>query len=542
MSGAFLSGSQGDERLHNAATGVLRQVATPFRGCDVARQSLSVDDGTMSEIACESIAGLKPLRPGLSPEVLEWVSELRTVWAATGLSLNRFASLHPVDKGTLSRYLNGERVPRDRWFLGKLLAIQADNGKPVTPAVREHLTSAHLLALQTAHPHEYRVRMVSDELEIALTGKVEAERYARALEKQLAERNRQVQELTDDKGRLRTAWDADRAAMQAGYDRLTCEIDEMTGQLLGARKRAVQTELRCRQLEALLDHLDAHPPKYEDRINARFPMTGTISRRELQAALDEAVTHSAFTLAYQPVFSLTTGELAGFEALARWPHPRWGMMLPGQFIALAEETGQVVPLGSWVLGQAAADMFRWQHRLPGQAPLYVSVNVSARQFGDPGFVDSVRQALGTSGLEPSALMLELTESVPLRLAERISSDLMDLKAIGVRLAIEDFGTGYTSLSDLRELPVDVLKIDRSVIDGIVAYEQRLDHVQSILKIARSLQLDVIAEGIESEAQRNLLVSIGCQYGQGYLLGMPLGADKAEALTQIGHKPIPNLPR
>jgi EAL domain-containing protein (putative c-di-GMP-specific phosphodiesterase class I) len=495
-----------------------------------------------SDIACESIAGLKPLRPGLSPEMLEWVSELRTVWAATGLSLNRFASLHPIDKGTLSRYLNGQRVPGDRWFLDKLLAIRADSGKPVTPAVREHLTCAHLRALQTAHPHEYRVRMVSDELEIAVTGKVEAERYVRALEEQLAERNRQVQELAGDKGRLRAAWDADRAAMQAGYDRLTREIDEITGQLRGAWERAVQAELRCRHLEDLLDHLDAHPFADENRINARFSMTGTISRRELQAALDEAVTRSAFTLAYQPVVTLTTGELAGFEALARWPHPRWGMMLPGQFLALAEETGQVVPLGSWVLGQAATDMVRWQQRLPGQAPLYVSVNVSARQFGDPGFVDSVRQALDTSGLEPSALMLELTESVPLRLAERISADLMDLKAIGVRLAIEDFGTGYSSLSDLRELPVDVLKIDRSIVDGIVTSEQRLDHVQSILEIAGSLQLDVIAEGIESEAQRNLLISIGCQYGQGYLLGMPLGADKAEAFTQIGRKPVPNLPR
>jgi EAL domain-containing protein (putative c-di-GMP-specific phosphodiesterase class I) len=218
------------------------------------------------------------------------------------------------------------------------------------------------------------------------------------------------------------------------------------------------------------------------------------------------------------------------------------MMLPGQFLPLAEETGQVVPLGSWVLGQAATDIVRWQHSLRGQARLYVSVNVSARQFGDPGFVDSVRQALDTSELEPSALMLELTESVPLGLAERISSDLMALKALGVRLAIEDFGTGYSSLSDLRELPVDVLKIGRSIVDGIGVYEQRLDHVQSIVEIARSLQLDVIAEGIESEAQRNLLISIGCEYGQGYLLGMPLGADKAEVLTQIGRKPAPNLPR
>jgi EAL domain-containing protein (putative c-di-GMP-specific phosphodiesterase class I) len=269
---------------------------------------------------------------------------------------------------------------------------------------------------------------------------------------------------------------------------------------------------------------------------------GMVRRRELQAALEEAVTHNAFTLAYQPIVTLTTGELTGFEALVRWPHPQWGMMLPGQFISLAEETGQIVPLGSWVLGRATADMYRWQRRLPGQTPLYVSVNVSARQFGDPGFVDSVRRALDASGLEPSALTLELTESVLLRRDERRSSDLTELKGIGVRLAIDDFGTGYSSLSYLRELPIDVLKIDKSFVDGIAASEQRLALVQGIVQIARTLQLEVIAEGIESEVQRDLLISMGCQYGQGYLLAMPLGANQAEALARIGHKLVPSLPR
>jgi hypothetical protein len=213
----------------------------------------------MHDIARRSpaLAGLKPLDPGLSAEVLEWASELRVIWSATGLSMNEFASLHPIDKGTISRYLNGQRVPRDRWFLDKLLAIQADNGQPLTPAVREHLTGLHLRALAIAHPHEYRVRLVSDELEMALTGKLEAERHARALEEQLAERNRQVQELAADKGRLRAAWDADHVAMQAELERLTREIDEITGQLDLARERAAQAKQRCQQLENLLDHLDA---------------------------------------------------------------------------------------------------------------------------------------------------------------------------------------------------------------------------------------------------------------------------------------------
>jgi EAL domain-containing protein (putative c-di-GMP-specific phosphodiesterase class I) len=187
-------------------------------------------------------------------------------------------------------------------------------------------------------------------------------------------------------------------------------------------------------------------------------------------------------------------------------------------------------------------MASWQRRIPGQTPLYVSVNVSARQFGDPGFVDGLRRALDTSGLEPSALMLELTESVLLRRDERMHADLMELKVIGVRLAIDDFGTGYSSLSYLRELPIDVLKIDKSFVDGIATSEQRLALVEGIVQIARTLRLEVIAEGIESEVQRDLLISMGCQFGQGYLLAMPLGAHQAEALARIGHKLVPSLPR
>jgi len=217
-------------------------------------------------------------------------------------------------------------------------------------------------------------------------------------------------------------------------------------------------------------------------------------------------------------------------------------MQPGQFIELAEETGHIVPLGSWVLGQAAADMVRWMRRSPHHPPMYVSVNVSARQFRDPGFVDGVRRVLAESGLPPSALMLELTESVLLRRDERIHSDLTELRAIGVKLAIDDFGTGYSSLSYLRELPIDGLKIDKSFVDGIAVSDQRLALAEGIIRIARTLQLNVIAEGIETEAQRDLLVSMGCRFGQGYLLAMPVEADQAEALVRIGRSLIPELPR
>ena len=223
----------------------------------------------MSEIARRSPAVLASLDPRLPAEVREWTSELRTVWAAAGLSLNQFRCLDghgQIDKGTISRYLNGRRVPSSRWFLDKLLAIQADSGRPVTPAVRDHLVELHMRALQVAHPHEYRVRQVSDDLEIALTGKLEAERYARDLEEQLTERRRQIEELTHDNGRLRAAWDADRAVALAEQKRLTREIDEINGQLGLARDRAAQAQQRCEQLEDTLDHLDASAAVDEDSI------------------------------------------------------------------------------------------------------------------------------------------------------------------------------------------------------------------------------------------------------------------------------------
>jgi len=268
---------------------------------------------------------------------------------------------------------------------------------------------------------------------------------------------------------------------------------------------------------------------------------GMMRRRDLQAALDSAVTKSAFTLVYQPIVELDNGAVAGFEALLRWPHAEWGMVQPDQFIALAEETGHIVPLGAWVLQQAMTDLARWQQHARGHPPVYVSVNVSARQLRDPGFVEGVRRRLTESGLHPSSLVLELTESGLLRPDQRLRADLEELKGMGVRLAIDDFGTGYSSLSYLRDLPIDVLKIDKSFVDGIAVSTQRLALAEVIIRIAKTLGLTLIAEGIESEVQRDMLVSMGCRYGQGYLLAVPMPADEAEALLRVGRGLVPQLP-
>ncbi len=264
-------------------------------------------------------------------------------------------------------------------------------------------------------------------------------------------------------------------------------------------------------------------------------------RRDLRAALDDAVASSAFTLAYQPIVTLTSGEVVGFEALVRWPHPEWGMLYPDQFLALAEETGQIVPLGSWVLERATADTARWQREMPRQPPLYVNVNVSARQFRDPGFVSCVRRVLASSGLPPPSLQLEFMESLLLYRDEQVRANLDELKSIGVQLAMNGFRTGHLALNYLRELPIDVLKIEKSFVEGIAVSTQRLDLAEVIIRIAKSLRMSIIASGIESAVQRDLLISIGCPFGQGYLMSRPLGPDAAEALVRIGRRLAPKLP-
>ncbi|WP_369182718.1 putative bifunctional diguanylate cyclase/phosphodiesterase [Streptomyces sp. Y1] len=270
---------------------------------------------------------------------------------------------------------------------------------------------------------------------------------------------------------------------------------------------------------------------------------GLVERHELNEHLDVAIAESAFQLYYQPIVDLRTGDLVSFEALVRWPHDRRGMVLPDEFIALAEESGQIVPLGAWVLERATQEAAGWHavssavRTAAGRAPLRVNVNVSARQFRDPGFVDVVRHALGTSGLPPCSLVLELTESVLMRRDDRINDDMATLDGLGVGIAIDDFGTGYSSLSYLREFPISILKIDKSFIDGLGHSPQQHALVEGITRIAETLGVSVIAEGIEQPEQRDLLAAMGCPLGQGYLFAHPLTAGQARALVRDAtHEP------
>jgi diguanylate cyclase (GGDEF)-like protein/PAS domain S-box-containing protein len=259
-------------------------------------------------------------------------------------------------------------------------------------------------------------------------------------------------------------------------------------------------------------------------------------RLALMTDLEDALARDEFVVYYQPTVSLTTNQITGFEALVRLQHPERGLVAPMEFIPLAEETGLIVPLGRWVLGEACLQAQRWRGRLPGNQPMAMSVNLSVKQLETAEFVADVQDALARSGLEPSCLILEITEGVLLRETAEIAARLLELKELGVRLAIDDFGTGYSSLGYLQTLPLDILKIDKRFVDDVAAGSNNAALASAIIAIGRALGMQTVAEGIEREEQVSTLRRLHCQIGQGYMFARPLDPQGIEDLldgTDLG---------
>jgi len=248
-----------------------------------------------------------------------------------------------------------------------------------------------------------------------------------------------------------------------------------------------------------------------------------VSRLQLESDLRHAVEQNEFTVYYQPIVSLHTGRLAGFEALVRWNHPRRGLVYPTDFIPVAEETGLIVPIGQWVLNQACTQIREWQINSPSHRSLSLSVNLSARQVAQPDLLERIKEALETSKLNPHCLKLEITESVVMENAEAAALMFKQLRSLGVQLSIDDFGTGYSSLSYLHRFPLNYLKIDRSFVMRLTTDNDNAI-VRTISTLARNLGMEVIAEGIETEEQHQQLKMLGCEYGQGFLFSRPVNND------------------
>jgi diguanylate cyclase (GGDEF)-like protein/PAS domain S-box-containing protein len=253
-----------------------------------------------------------------------------------------------------------------------------------------------------------------------------------------------------------------------------------------------------------------------------------VAQLELEIDLRGALARRDFTLHYQPIVDLTTGRVTEMEALIRWAHPARGLLPPGDFITITEVTGLIVPVGNWVLVEACRQMREWQRLFPS---LTVSVNLSARQLQEASLYRDVAEALRESGLHPSALKLEITESVLMADASAALAKLRALKELGVLIAIDDFGTGYSSFSYLNRFPVNTLKVDKSFIFPLAEAPDNAAIVRAIVTLATSLNLSVTAEGIETEAQLQTLRALGCQRGQGYYFARALAADTISALMQ-----------
>ena len=254
-----------------------------------------------------------------------------------------------------------------------------------------------------------------------------------------------------------------------------------------------------------------------------------VDRLRLETDLRGALEREEFCVYYQPIVSLDTGFLSGFEALARWEHPERGIISPSEFISVAEDTRLIIPLGLWVLREACRQMCQWQWQSPANSSLTLSVNLSGKQLTEPKLIEQIEGILNETHLNPRCLKLEITESVVMENAEAAIAMLQQLKALGVQLSIDDFGTGYSSLSYLHRFPIDTLKIDRSFISQMSMSDENAEIVHTIKTLASNMGMEVIAEGVETLQQLTQLAALNCEYAQGYLFSKPLDAEAAGVL-------------
>jgi diguanylate cyclase (GGDEF)-like protein len=260
--------------------------------------------------------------------------------------------------------------------------------------------------------------------------------------------------------------------------------------------------------------------------------TRAVERQLIETSLRRALARGEFTLYYQPKVDLQTDRITGVEALLRWEHPEWGLVMPERFITIAEECGLIVPIGRWVLGEACAQLVRW--RAIGMADVSVAVNISALEFRHQDFFEQALAIFDASGVDRTGVQLELTESVLMHDVAASAHLLGKFKAMGVQIAVDDFGTGYSSLSYLNQFPIDMLKIDQSFVKAIHAGTGRKGAIVSaVIDMGKNLHQRVIAEGVEDEAQLAFLKTHQCSEGQGFLFSRPLNAVRMEAMLSNG---------
>lgn len=255
---------------------------------------------------------------------------------------------------------------------------------------------------------------------------------------------------------------------------------------------------------------------------------------QMESDLRRAIERKEFVLHYQPIVAFETGAITGFEALIRWQHPERGFIPPDDFISIAEETGLIIPIGQWVLEEACRQIRAWQEQFPQYPPLQISVNLSSKQFINSKLIDQVRQVMQETRVDPRNLKLEMTESMVMENFDSAIEMLKQLRTLGIELSIDDFGTGYSSLSYLHRFPISTLKIDRSFVSCMSDHNENAEIVRTILMLARSLKMNVVAEGVETKDQFTQLAQLECEYGQGFFFSKPLDVDAAVRLLAERH--------
>jgi diguanylate cyclase (GGDEF)-like protein/PAS domain S-box-containing protein len=375
--------------------------------------------------------------------------------------------------------------------------------------------------------------------------------------------------LTEAAARLRSCVRAQDTVARLGGDEFVVVLELLTGEadaltvadaiaeefsrpfLLAGREIVVTASVGIaigaagyEQADSLLRNADVAMYRAKSEGRGRYVVfepsmhLDAVARLNLETELRRAIDHQELRVHYQPVVVMGTGQVNEVEALVRWQHPTRGLVSPDEFIAVAEETGLIIPLGKWVLETACRQVADWHKRVPGQPPLTLSVNLSPRQFQKPTLVADIALALSEAGLAPECLKLEVTEGVLMRNVEATIQTLWRLKALGVRIAIDDFGTGYSSLSYLKRLPLDVLKIDRSFVNGIGHDLEDTAIVRAIMAMAKSLGLKVTGEGVETAEQAAMLDAWGCDLGQGFYFGKPLDGEQTGVVLGIAAERAP----
>ena len=468
----------------------------------LAREPLSArpgDDATLTPAMQDPLTGLADrtlFRDRVERALLRHHEELAAATAATTPATGT-ATETTAERAAL------EGLPSDRGHHVAVLFIDLDDFKTINDSLG-HLEGDRLLAevgtrlLQATRGFDLVARLGGDEFGVLLEG-MRAEHDARAV----------IDRITGVLKRpvvLQTREVVVSASLGVAFARDAKNADEL---LRNADVAMYQAKAAGKGRHAEFDHA-MH--------------AAAVARLELAADLRFAVERNELRLLYQPVVELATGAVVGAEALLRWERPGHGVITPLAFVPLAEETGLIVPVGRWVLRVACAQLARWRASLPGSDALSMNVNVSGRQLAEDGFVDEVRAAIRDTGVPAELVTLEITESVLVDHASDILTVLHELRAVGVRLAIDDFGTGYSSLGYLQKFPIDVLKIDRSFVNGVTRGGSEAALTRTIVALCAALGLDAVAEGIEQAAQQDALAALGCRRGQGYLFARPLSVD------------------